>query len=38
MDREKLNKIMDQGNLRYACIFKMGENGASIFSGLPGSF
>lgn len=27
MDREKLYRIMDQGNLGYACIFKTGENG-----------
>lgn len=27
MDREELNKIMDQGNLGYACVFKIGENG-----------
>lgn len=27
MDREKLYKIMDQGNLGYACIFMIGESG-----------
>lgn len=27
MDREKLYRIMDEGNLGYACIFKIGENG-----------
>ena len=27
MDREKLYKIIDQGNLGYACIFRIGENG-----------
>ena len=27
MDREKLNKIVDQGDLGYACVFKIGVNG-----------